>query len=52
MSFFRRMLIMAAMQHSDYGNLILQFYQGVATLNPEGRGQKITYSAGEVTLSE
>lgn len=50
MSVFRRTLIIAKLLEST-GSIILDFTNGILTLNHEGRGNKITVSGGEVIIN-
>lgn len=51
MSVFRRMLIIAML--SDSGSqIILDFTDGVLTLNDEGNGNNITVNGSEVMINE
>lgn len=53
MSMFRRMLLIAKlMEGGGSGSLVIEFKNGVATLNPEGAGNKISIRGSEVILSE
>ena len=51
MSMFRRMLLMAKILEDTGGSIILDFTDGVLTLNNEGRGNKITIYGTEVTIN-
>lgn len=52
MSVFRRMLLIAKLSEDVGGDLVVDFTDGVVTLNEEGNGSKTTINDGEVTLSE
>ena len=49
---FRRMLLIAKIMEDTGGSLVLEFENGVVTLNHEGSGSKITLKESEVILSE
>lgn len=51
MSMFRRMLLMATLS-SGGAPLIVDFKNGVVTLNDEGNGRKTTINGSEVILGE
>lgn len=52
MSVFRRLLLIAKLTEDTGGSIILDFTDGVLTLNDDGRGNKITVSGTEVTINE
>ncbi|MGN1060144.1 MAG: hypothetical protein ACI4QN_00275 [Candidatus Coproplasma sp.] len=51
MSLFRRMLLIAALLNGG-APLVIDFSDGVVTLNDEGNGRKITINGSEVILGE
>lgn len=51
MSVFRRSLLIAILMADTGGTIILDFTDGVLTLNDAGSGNKITVSGGEVTIN-
>lgn len=53
MSLFRRLLIISTMfGGGEDTDLVLEFIDGIVILNFEGKGNKISISGTEVTLSE